>query len=134
MNSLQLLLSSNSCPINICASLVVQTVQRQSTIGGPVFHPWVRKIPWKRKWQPTPVLMPGKSHGLGALWATVHLVSKSLTRLSDSTTPPQAHISETVLIPIPLCPIEGHKRKWKFPISYKTVKLLFLNCVSTNTL
>ena len=27
------------------------------------FDPWVGKIPWKRKWQPTPVLLPGKSHG-----------------------------------------------------------------------
>ena len=28
------------------------------------FHPWVRKIPWRRKWQPTPVFLPGESHGL----------------------------------------------------------------------
>ena len=27
------------------------------------FHPWVRKIPWRRKWQPTPVFLPGKPHG-----------------------------------------------------------------------
>ena len=27
------------------------------------FHPWIRKIPWRRKWQPTPVFLPGKSHG-----------------------------------------------------------------------
>ena len=27
------------------------------------FNPWIRKIPWRRKWQPTPVLLPGKSHG-----------------------------------------------------------------------
>ena len=27
------------------------------------FDPWVREIPWKRKWQPTPVFLPGKSHG-----------------------------------------------------------------------
>ena len=27
------------------------------------FNPWVRKIPWKRKWQPTPVFLPGKSYG-----------------------------------------------------------------------
>ena len=27
------------------------------------FHPWVRKIPWKRARQPTPVFMPGESHG-----------------------------------------------------------------------
>ena len=25
------------------------------------FNPWVRKIPWRRKWQPTPVFLPGKS-------------------------------------------------------------------------
>ena len=24
---------------------------------------WVRKILWRRKWQPTPVFLPGKSHG-----------------------------------------------------------------------
>ena len=28
----------------------------------PGFYPWVRKIPWKRKWQPTPVLFHGKFH------------------------------------------------------------------------
>ena len=27
------------------------------------FHLWVRKIPWKKKWQPTPVFLPGKFHG-----------------------------------------------------------------------
>ena len=26
------------------------------------FNPWVRKMPWRRKWQPTPVFLPGKSH------------------------------------------------------------------------
>ena len=27
------------------------------------FEPWVGKIPWKRKWQPTPVFLHGESHG-----------------------------------------------------------------------
>ena len=31
------------------------------------FDPWIRKIPWRRKWQPTLVLLPGKSHGLRSL-------------------------------------------------------------------
>ena len=31
------------------------------------FDPWVRKIPWRRKWQPTPVCLPGKSHGQRSL-------------------------------------------------------------------
>ena len=29
----------------------------------PGFDPWVKKIPWRREWQPTPVFLPGKSHG-----------------------------------------------------------------------
>ena len=31
--------------------------------GKPKFDPWVRKIPWRREWQPTPVFMPGEFHG-----------------------------------------------------------------------
>ena len=34
---------------------------------GGGFNPWVRKIPWRRKWQFTPVLLPGKSHGQRSL-------------------------------------------------------------------
>jgi len=29
----------------------------------PVFDPWVRKIPWRREWQPTPVFLTGEFHG-----------------------------------------------------------------------
>ena len=36
------------------------------------FNPWVGKIPWRRKWQPSPGDLPGKSHQHGAPWATVH--------------------------------------------------------------
>ena len=28
----------------------------------PGMDPWVGKIPWRRKWQPTPVFLPGESH------------------------------------------------------------------------
>ena len=31
------------------------------------FHPWVGKTPWRRKWQRTPVFLPGKSHGQKSL-------------------------------------------------------------------
>ena len=31
--------------------------------SGPGFNPWVRKMPWRRKWQPIPVFLPRKSHG-----------------------------------------------------------------------
>ena len=33
----------------------------------PGFDPWVGKIPWRRKWQSTSVLLPGKSHGQRSL-------------------------------------------------------------------
>ena len=45
------------------ASLVAQPVKRLSAMQGT----WVGKIPWRRKWQPTPVFLPGKSHGLWSL-------------------------------------------------------------------
>ena len=31
------------------------------------FSPWVGKMPWRRKWQPTPELLPGKSRGQRSL-------------------------------------------------------------------
>ena len=45
---------------------------------------WVRKIPWTRKQQPIPVLLPGESMDRGAWWVTVHGVVRSRTRLSNS--------------------------------------------------
>jgi len=41
--------------------------QRLKQCGGPEFNPWVRKIPWRRKWQPTPAFLPGESHGWKSL-------------------------------------------------------------------
>ena len=43
------------------------------------------KIPWRRKGQPTPVFLPGKSHGQRTWWATAHRVTKSRTRRGIST-------------------------------------------------
>ena len=35
--------------------------------GDSRFDLWIAKIPWRRKWQPTPVFLPGKSHGQRSL-------------------------------------------------------------------
>ena len=54
------------------------------------FDPWVRKIPWRRKWQPTPVFLPGKSHGQRSLAGyTVHGVTKNQTQLSEHKQAPR---------------------------------------------
>ena len=31
------------------------------------FNPWVGKIPWRRKWHPAPIFLPGKFHGQRSL-------------------------------------------------------------------
>jgi len=49
------------------------------------FSPCVGKIPWRKKWQPTPVFLPGDSQGWGSMGATVHRVAKSRMHWSNST-------------------------------------------------
>ena len=34
---------------------------------GAMLETWVRKIPWRSEWQPTPVFLPGESHGQRSL-------------------------------------------------------------------
>ena len=50
--------------------------------GEDSFNPWVRKFPWRRKWQPTPVFLPGESHRQRSLAgrATVNRVTKNPTQ------------------------------------------------------
>ena len=38
--------------------------------------PWVMKISWRRKWQPTLIFLPGKSHEQRSLAAPVHGVAR----------------------------------------------------------
>ena len=55
----------------IQASQVVLVVENlpanTGDIGDIGFDPWVREIPWRRAWQPTPVFLPGESHGQRSL-------------------------------------------------------------------
>ena len=55
------------------------------------FDPWIRKIPWRRAWQPTLLFLPGKSHGHWNLvsyspWGCKQSWLKQLNR--------QAHLSQ----------------------------------------
>ena len=50
------------------------------------FNPWVKKIPRRRTWQPTPVSCLEKPKDRGAWQATVHGVAKSLTQLKRLNT------------------------------------------------
>ena len=52
-----------------------------------VRHNWVTSLSlftfmhWRRKWQPTPVFLPGESQGRGAWWAAIYGIAQSWTRL-----------------------------------------------------
>ena len=41
-------------------SLVAQTVKNLPAMQETQFHPWVRKISWRREWQPSPLFLPGE--------------------------------------------------------------------------
>ena len=49
------------------------------------FNSWVRKIPWRREWLPTPLFLLGKSMERGIWWTIVHGVTWSQTQLSTHT-------------------------------------------------
>ena len=49
------------------------------------FNSWVRKIPWRKKWQPTPVFLPGKSHGQRSLAGYSSRGCRSQTQLLSDT-------------------------------------------------
>ena len=59
----------------------------QSMGSRRVGHDWVTSlslftlIHWRRKWQPTPVFLPGESQGRGSLWAAVYGVTQCRTWL-----------------------------------------------------
>ena len=58
-------------------------MQKPQEIGE--FDPWVRKIFWRKKWQPTPGFFLENPMDRGAWWVTVHGVAKSQTQLKRQT-------------------------------------------------
>ena len=59
------------------------------------FDPWVRKTPWRRAWQPTPVLLPRESHGQRSLVG----YSPWHRKESDPTERLSTHAVQTAVMP-----------------------------------
>ena len=58
----------NKAEINVfLTSLVAETVKRLSAMWETWVQYLAREVPWRRKWQPTPVILPRKSHGQRSL-------------------------------------------------------------------
>ena len=87
MNSL---LSVCCCVRLFWASLVAQMVKSLPAMQETQVPSWVRKIPWRREWQLTPVLLPGEFHGQRSLvgftpWGSKELdMTGQLTRSTKS--------------------------------------------------
>ena len=61
------------------------------------FDPWVGKIAWRGKWQPTPVFLPGAPHGQGSLassspWGCKGLDTAEHTHAFSPTNPLPARL------------------------------------------
>ena len=69
-----------------------EPVRLQSMRSLRVRHDWATSVSlftfmhWRRKWQPTPVFLPGEAQGQGAWWAAVYGVAQSQTRLKGLST------------------------------------------------
>ena len=115
--------------ISYWASQVAQW-QSACQAGDRGFDPWVEKIPWSRKWQPTPVLLPRRSNEQRSLvGTTVQGSHKELdrTRWLNSNTP-QARVARTflwwcsqtgLLLPVLPCILMSHSqmiyyRRWVY--------------------
>ena len=90
-----------------------------------VKHDWATSLSlftfmhWRRKWQPTPVFLPGESPGRGSWWAAVYGVSQSQTRLKQLSSSSSEHIEIYILHTHHFYTIQVYGR----PLSFRLDKL-----------
>ena len=53
--------------LHFWASQVALVIKNAGASKKRGFSTWVRKIPWRRTWQPTPVFLPGNPYGQSSL-------------------------------------------------------------------
>ena len=128
---------------NLGASLVAQMATPSSTLawqipwmeepGGlqsmallGVGHNWATSLSlftfmyWRRKWQPTPVFLPGEHKDGGAWWAAIYGVTQAWTQLKWLSSSSSKGIKASILWPsdalektLMLRKIEGRRKKWR---------------------
>ena len=55
---------SVACISNEIYKIIIAKIMTMLKRLPPMRETWVRSLAWRRKWQPTPVFLPGESHGL----------------------------------------------------------------------
>ena len=89
------------------------------------FDPWIGKIPWRKKWQPSPVFLPGEPHGHRSL-ASYSLWSQRELDMPEQLTPSQASnlgLPYCRQIPYNLS-LQGSCSHWESLVVSRTLRML----------
>ena len=85
-----------------CIQLLVfpggSVVKNLPAMRRPRYYPWLGKIPWRRKWQPTLIFLPGESHGQRSLVGHSPKVHKESDR-TEGTEHACTHMSNSTCDP-----------------------------------
>ena len=90
-----------------------------------VRHDWAPSLSlstfmhWRRKWQPTPVFLPGESHGRRSLVGWVHGVAQSRTRLKRLSSSSRMDSMDSSPCQVPLC-MEFSRQEYWSGLSFPT--------------
>ena len=127
-------MGSSNTHIKSCRDKVDSITNYSYTAGSAVKNPpanagdlgsssWVVKIPWTRKWQPTPVFMPGKSHGQ---WSLVGYGPRGCKRIRHKLV---TNNKNREVFP-PSFPLSGHCwtwfKNWRFGVVIENQKHILL--------
>ena len=92
-----------------------------------VGHDWVTSLlyftfmHWRRKWQPTPVFLPGESRDGGAWWAAIYGVAQSRTQLKRRSNSSSSS-SNIERFPPKIYKLKHNKSFWKTVATLKNPK------------
>ena len=94
----------------------------------PGFDLWVRKIPWRREWLPTPVFLPGEFHGQRSLagYSPWGCKESDMTERLHFTSLPTIE-KYTVKVVVPTC---SWRREWHFKYAENIIYRYKIHCVS----
>ena len=98
-------------PVSVCVLLFLIFIifwPHHSACRIFVLQPGVELVPpevftfmhWRRKWQPTPVFLPGESWGRGAWWATIYGVTQSWTGLKRLSSSSSRFKKRSIMLPV----------------------------------
>ena len=112
---------------------MTQTVKLCLQYGRPGSDPWVRKIPWRREWLPTPVFWPGEVHEQRSLAGYSPWDQKDLGK-NEELTPPTFTFLLFSYSAVSSCSTETAVPQVSlfFTISWSLPKLMFIELVMSS--